>query len=266
MQIAPLPPNETARLARLRSLGILDTLPQQAYDDISALAMAICKTPMAYIGFIDADREWLKARNGLDVVEAPRDITLCAHAILEPDRVMVVEDTLQDPRFADNPLVTGDMGLRFYAGAPIVTSDGMAVGTVCVIDRARRQLDPVQVDALRKLSGLVSTLLEHERSRQAEAHGHTLERGQHVPAYAHVVGAVVVEGIGEQHLGGGVGEREGHLLGGPPRVHSHRADADAGRGNSLGAQREAVRQPAPLGLSERQALRAPCRVGAGLGT
>ena len=140
MQIAPLPPHETARLARLRSLGILDTLPQQAYDDISALAMAICKTPMAYIGFIDADREWLKARNGLDVVEAPRDITLCAHAILEPDRVMVVEDTLQDPRFSDNPLVTGDMGLRFYAGAPIVTSDGMAVGTVCVIDRARRQL------------------------------------------------------------------------------------------------------------------------------
>lgn len=178
MQIAPLPPNETARLARLRSLGILDTLPQQAYDDISALAMAICKTPMAYIGFIDADREWLKARNGLDVVEAPRDITLCAHAILEPDRVMVVEDTLQDPRFADNPMVTGDLGLRFYAGAPIVTSDGMAVGTVCVIDRTRRQLDPVQVDALRKLSGLVSTLLEHERSRQAEAHAEAVSAHQ----------------------------------------------------------------------------------------
>ncbi len=169
MQIAPHPPNEAARLARLRGLGILDTLPQKAYDDISALAMAICKTPMAYIGFIDADREWLKARNGLDVVEAPRDITLCAHAILEPDRVMVVEDTLQDPRFADNPLVTGDLGLRFYAGAPIITADGMAVGTVCVIDRTSRRLDPVQIDALQRLSGLVSTLLEHERTRQDEA-------------------------------------------------------------------------------------------------
>lgn len=169
MQIAPLPPNEPERLARLRGLGILDTLPQQAYDDISALAMAICKTPMAYIGFIDADREWLKSRKGLDVVEAPRDITLCAHAILEPDRVMVVEDTLQDPRFADNPMVTGDMGLRFYAGAPIVTADGMAVGTVCVIDRTSRRLDPLQIDALQRLSGLVSTLLEHERIRQDEA-------------------------------------------------------------------------------------------------
>lgn len=170
MLIAPLPSNEPQRLARLRGLGILDTLPQQAYDDISALAKAICNTPMAYIGFIDADREWLKSRNGLDVVEAPRDITLCAHAILEPDRVMVVEDTLQDPRFADNPLVTGEMGLRFYAGAPIVTSDGLAVGTVCVIDRTRRQLDALQIDALKRLSGLVSTLLEHERLRQAEAH------------------------------------------------------------------------------------------------
>lgn len=170
MQIAPFPPNEAARLARLRGLGILDTLPQQAYDDISALAMAICNTPMAYIGFIDADREWLKSRKGLDVVEAPRDITLCSHAILEPDRVMVVEDTLQDPRFADNPLVTGEMGLRFYAGAPIVTSDGMAVGTVCVIDRMQRQLDPLQIDALKRLSGLVGTLLEHERLRHDEAH------------------------------------------------------------------------------------------------
>lgn len=169
MQIAPLPPNESDRLARLRGLGILDTLPQQAYDDISALAMAICKTPMAYIGFIDADREWLKSRKGLDVVEAPRDITLCAHAILQPDQVMVVEDTLLDPRFVDNPLVTGDMGLRFYAGAPIVTADGLAVGTVCVIDRTRRQLDPLQIDALKRLSALVSTLLEHERIRQDEA-------------------------------------------------------------------------------------------------
>jgi len=169
MQIAPHPPNEAARLARLRGLGILDTLPQQAYDDISSLAMAICKTSMAYVGFIDADREWLKARNNVDVVEAPRDITLCAHAILQPDRVMVVEDTLLDDRFADNPLVTGDMGLRFYAGAPIVTSDGLAVGTVCVIDRVSRRLEPVQIDALKRLSALVSTLLEHERARQEEA-------------------------------------------------------------------------------------------------
>lgn len=178
MQIAPLPSNEPARLARLHSLGILDTLPQQAYDDISALAMAICNTPMAYIGFIDAEREWLKSRNGLDVVQAPRDITFCSHAILQPDRVMVVEDTLLDPRFVDNPMVTGEMGLRFYAGAPIVTSDGMAVGTVCVVDRMQRQLDALQIDALKRLSGLVSTLLEHERVRQDEAHAQAVSAHQ----------------------------------------------------------------------------------------
>ena len=168
MQTAPLPSNEEQRLARLRGLGVLDTLPQKAFDDISALAQVICGTPVALITLIDRDRQWFKSRVGVDVSETPREVAFCSHAILDPEHVMVVEDMCQDMRFQCNPLVTGPTNVRFYAGAPIVTSDGFALGTVCVIDQMARTLHSVQLSALSRLSALVSTLLEHERARQLE--------------------------------------------------------------------------------------------------
>ncbi|MBA4213251.1 MAG: hypothetical protein C0449_09230 [Polaromonas sp.] len=169
MQTPPTPANEPQRLARLHSLGILDTLPEKAFDDISALAQMICGTPVALISLIDQDRQWFKSRLGVVELETPRQVAFCAHAILEQDHVMVVEDLQQDPRFSNNPLVTGAPDARFYAGAPIVTHDGLALGTVCVLDTQARKLDPSQIDALQRLASLVINLLEHESVRVQEA-------------------------------------------------------------------------------------------------
>lgn len=169
MQTPPTPANEPQRLARLHSLGILDTLPEKAFDDISALAQMICGTPVALISLIDQDRQWFKSRLGIVELETPRQVAFCAHAILDQDHVMVVEDLQQDPRFSNNPLVTGAPDARFYAGAPIVTHDGLALGTVCVLDTKARKLDPGQIDALKRLASLVINLLEHESVRVQEA-------------------------------------------------------------------------------------------------
>jgi PAS domain S-box-containing protein len=169
MPIALAPANEEQRLARLHGLGILDTLPQKAFDDISSLAQAICSTPVALITLIDRDRQWFKSRIGVDASETPREVAFCSHAILDPEHVTVVEDMREDARFQDNPLVTGPTKVRFYAGAPIVTEDGFVLGTVCVVDQQARQLHPVQLDALSKLSGLVASLLEHEKARLQDA-------------------------------------------------------------------------------------------------
>jgi PAS domain S-box-containing protein len=169
MQTAPLPANEEQRLARLRGLSVLDTLPQQAFDDISALAQAVCGTPVALITLIDRDRQWFKSRIGVDMTETPREVAFCAHAILQPNQPMMIADAQQDARFRDNPLVTGPTQVRFYAGAPIVTEDGFALGAVCVIDQQPRDLSTVQLEALSRLSALVATLLEHEKARIAES-------------------------------------------------------------------------------------------------
>ena len=169
MVTSPIPVNEPQRLARLRGLGVLDTLPEKAFDDISALAQMICGTPVALISLVDQDRQWFKSRIGIVEHETPREVAFCSHAILEQDQVMVVEDLRQDPRFSDNPLVTGAPDARFYAGAPIVTHDGLALGTVCVLDTKARKLDPGQIDALQRLASLVINLLEHESVRIEEA-------------------------------------------------------------------------------------------------
>ena len=168
MRTADRPQNEEQRLARLASFGVLDTLPQKAFDDITALASAICDTPIALISFVDQERQWFKSRVGLDVDHTARELAFCAHAILNPSEIMVVENAGDDPRFHDSPLVTEDPHIRFYAGAPIVTDDGFALGTVCVIDQQTRQLTESQRQSLRSLSNLVVTLLEHERSSREE--------------------------------------------------------------------------------------------------
>ena len=120
---APLPENEADRLATLRGLGILDTPPELAYDELSALAAYICQTPIALISLVDEERQWFKARVGWTTGETPREVAFCAHTILQPD-LLVVPDASADERFADNPLVTASPGIRFYAGAPLVTDEG----------------------------------------------------------------------------------------------------------------------------------------------
>ena len=133
---APWPQNEAARLDTLQRYAILDTPPEQAFDDLAAVAAALCDVPVALVSLVDAGRQWFKANVGLpDLRETPRELSFCAHAILAPDRVFEVNDALADRRFSRNPLVVGPPGVRFYAGAPMVAPDGMPLGTVCVFDR-----------------------------------------------------------------------------------------------------------------------------------
>ena len=157
---APLPANEALRLAELQRYDILDTQAEQAYDDLLMIAAGICGTSMGSVSLVDSDRQWFKTQLGLPVAQTSRDVAFCAHAILEPKKVMVVPDALQDQRFHDNPLVTGEPNIRFYAGAPLVGSGGEAVGTLCVMDSAPRQLSPSQIDAMARLSRQVVALLE----------------------------------------------------------------------------------------------------------
>ncbi|WP_250003264.1 GAF domain-containing sensor histidine kinase [Actinoplanes sp. M2I2] len=165
---APLPDNETDRLAALYSLDILDSEPEQDFDDIVALASNVCGTPMSLVTLLDTDRQWFKARVGTEQTGTGRDVSFCSHAILGSD-LMVVPDATKDQRFADNPLVTGPLGIRFYAGAPLVTTDGFALGTLCVVDDQPRRLDIEQLQALRALARQVTSQMELRRHAVALA-------------------------------------------------------------------------------------------------
>lgn len=173
---APLPQSEQDRLAVLKRYEILDTLPEQAYDDLLTIAAGICGTSMGAVSLIDSDRQWFKARRGLPVQETSRDIAFCAHAILYDNDIMVVPDTLADIRFHDNPLVMGMPNIRFYAGAPLVGSNGEAIGTLCVIDEKPHELTAFQRRALESLSRQVVALLEL-RLAHKELRKHVSERG-----------------------------------------------------------------------------------------
>ena len=163
--------NEQQRLAALAALQIMDTPSEQAFDDLTALAARWLDTPIALISLIDSQRQWFKSRVGLDISETPKEMAFCAHAIRQPT-LMEVSDATRDPRFADNPLVTGDPGIRFYAGMPIASPQGALLGTLCVIDRRPRTLNDEQRDTLHRLARLVEFQLQLRHTlliSQAEA-------------------------------------------------------------------------------------------------
>jgi len=163
MQKPIIPINESDRLEALNRYHILDTLPEQEYEDLTQLAAEICGTPIALISLIDRDRQWFKSKVGLDVSETPRDISFCGHAVAD-GAFLNVPDTTQDNRFADNPLVAKDPRIRFYAGMPLKTSDNFTLGTLCVIDYQPRNLTEKQIQQLESLSRLVISQFELRRN------------------------------------------------------------------------------------------------------
>lgn len=154
MLVAPQPANEAERLAALHALLILDTPPEQRFDKIVQFAASEFDVPVVLITLLDAERQWFKASVGVAVCETGRDVSLCSHAILRED-IMVVPDALLDPRFADNPLVTGELHVRFYAGAPLALPSGLRLGTLCLIDHMPRTLDAMDLGILGTLRDLV---------------------------------------------------------------------------------------------------------------
>ena len=155
--------NEAARVEALNKYAILDTEPEQAFDDLVLLASFVCKTPIALISLVDEDRQWFKSKVGISLAETSRDIAFCATAIQQSD-VFVVPDALNDERFRNNPLVVSEPNVRFYAGAPLIDADGHALGTICVLDRIPREFLPDQQTALKALSRLVLAQLEFRRN------------------------------------------------------------------------------------------------------
>ncbi len=154
MTPAPIPADEDDRLTALRELLLLDTPPEERYDRLARFAAEQLDVPIALLTLVDGQRQWFKSRVGLEVAQTPRDISFCGHAIMKPE-LFVVEDASVDPRFLDNPLVTGEPHIRFYAGAPLSAASGHHIGTLCVIDTKPRKLGPVELsilDALRRLA------------------------------------------------------------------------------------------------------------------
>ncbi len=156
---------EAARLAALDRYAILDTDPEQSFDDLVILASYVCKTPMAMLSLLDDHRQWFKSTVGVQVRETPLELSICAYAIKQED-LFIVPDTLQDARFRENPLVLGEPHIRFYAGAPLINEDGFALGTLCVVDRQPRELDTEQKQALKSLRQLALKQMELRRNLQ----------------------------------------------------------------------------------------------------
>ncbi len=152
--------NETARQKALDRLRVVDTPEEQGYDDITRMAADICGTPMALISLSDNDRQWFKSRVGLQATQSPRENSFCTHALMASQELMVIEDTAKDERFVNHPLVVGEPNIRFYAGAPLLSQDGHAIGAICVIDTKPRVLEQTQLQALQFMAQQVMTMLE----------------------------------------------------------------------------------------------------------
>jgi GAF domain-containing protein len=160
--------NEVRRLEALRNYQILDSAPEQEFDDVVKIASHICGAPLATLTFVDGERQWFKAKIGLEQSETPREDSFCTHTIQSPDLLMV-EDAKEDPRFADSPLVTGDPHIRFYAGAPLIDAEGHGLGSLCVLDRAPRTLTADQRESLEALARIVVSKMELRRVSHALA-------------------------------------------------------------------------------------------------
>jgi GAF domain-containing protein len=159
---ASLPANEAQRLAALRAYNILDSAPEQLYDDVVKLVTYVCQVPMATISLVDEHRQWFKSRIGVEDQETSREISFCAHTILG-NKPLMVRDATEDPRFAASPLVTGPTHVRFYGGFPLIAPDGHALGSLCAMDRTPRELTQEQQTAMTALSNQVMALLELRR-------------------------------------------------------------------------------------------------------
>lgn len=162
MKTAPKPKREVQRIKILWQYDVLDTVPEEVYDDLTSLASLVCDAPISLISLVDEDRQWFKSKTGITVKETSRDVSMCAHAILQKD-LLIVPDATKDPRFRDNPLVVSSPKIRFYAGAPLISPEGHALGTLCVIDKKPRQLTENQKQALRVLARLVMNQLNLRR-------------------------------------------------------------------------------------------------------
>jgi len=162
---APIPPNDAARLQELRSYGVLDSPDEQAFDDIGALVRDIAATPISIISLVDENRQWFKSCIGLDAKETPRNISFCGHTILQRTP-LIINDALEDPRFCDNPLVIQEPHIRFYAGFPLISSNGLALGSLCAVDQQPRQLNDSQIQALERLARLAVRQMELKRQGQ----------------------------------------------------------------------------------------------------
>lgn len=184
MLLPRIPENEALRQQALDSLTILDTLPEQDFDDITLLASQICNVPIALITFVDKKRQWFKSKVGIAVDETPREYSFCAHAINSPNEFMIVEDARSDKRFYDNPFVAGDPNIVFYAGVTLTSPEGFSFGSLCVIDVKPRSLTESQKNALNALGRQVMSLLLtkkrnqelEETKRELEAKNHELSR------------------------------------------------------------------------------------------
>ena len=184
-----IPQNEQDRLQALKEYYILDTLPEEDLDNITKLASEICKTPISLVSLVDQDRQWFKSHFGLEATETPREVAFCAHAINHPGELFIVPDSRIDDRFYDNPLVTGSPNVVFYAGIPLVNSDGFSLGTLCIIDDKPKELTQHQKDALEILAKQVINIFElRKKNREYELTRQILElRNKDLEKFASVV-------------------------------------------------------------------------------
>ena len=190
---------EFERQRALDAYRIVDTLPEDAYDDIARVAAAVCNTPVALVSLIDRDRQWFKAQVGSDVKQTPRDEAVCDFAIRAPSQLLEVPDIANDPRFARYPAVAGVAGARFYAGMPLVTPGGAAIGTVCVVDRQPRRLAPAQRSALESLARITINLLEDRQRERVLARAAFLPRppANELPSPVYTVALLQLQGHAE---------------------------------------------------------------------